>query len=350
MSEAPTALVTGGGGFLGRRIVRLLLERGCRVRVLGRRAYPELERAGVECLVGDVRDPLAVGEAVDGARTVFHTAALAGVWGPRGEFFGINARGTHHVLEACLARGVERLVLTSSPSVVYAGGDVRNGDESLPYPDRYLADYPASKAVAEREVLAANGARGANGHSLSTCALRPHLIWGPGDPHLVPRIVRSAWNGRLRRVGDGTNRVDLTYVDNAAWAHVTAAEAMPGPDSPPGGRAYFIGDAEPVVLWDWIAALLDRVGAPPVGRHISYRSARLLGAVFEAIHRAVPFLGEPPMTRFVSTQLAFSHYFNHSAAARDFGYRPVVDADTGLHRTLACLRGGGVWDPSAIGL
>jgi len=352
------ALVTGGGGFLGSAIVRRLLGRGDRVRVLGRHSYPELAAAGAECVVGDIRAGDAVTRACgDGIDTVFHVAALPGVWGRREDFFGINTRGTATVLQGCIRNGVGRLVYTSSPSVVFDARSrhIEGGDETLPYPQRYLAAYPASKAWGEKMVLDANGwemvieSRPETDGSpvfdseirrLATCALRPHLIWGPGDPHLLPRIAAMARAGKLVRVGDGTNKVTLTYIDNAADAHIRAADALT-PDSPLAGQAYFVGDAEPVVLWDWIDDLLRRAGLPTVHKAVSYRTARAAGLVLEIIHRLVPRLGEPRMTRFVAAQLAGAHWFNLAKAKRDFDYEPEIDNETGLKRAVEWLKAEG---------
>ncbi|OGV72743.1 MAG: 3-beta hydroxysteroid dehydrogenase [Lentisphaerae bacterium RIFOXYB12_FULL_65_16] len=347
------ALITGGGGFLGRRIVDILLERGDGVRVLGRRRYTDIEQLGVECVTGDVRCFEDVLRTCAGCDTVFHTAALAGIWGQRKDFYEINVKGTANVIQACLGAKVSHLVYTSSPSVVFGETDIEGADEALPYPARYLAHYPASKAVAEKMVLDANGwemvveTRRANPDGtftpdshvrrLRTCALRPHLIWGPRDPHLLPRLVAAARSGRLRRVGEGRNRVDITYIDNAALAHVQAAVALMATGAP-AGKAYFIGDGDPVVLWDWINALLERLGVKPVTRSVSYATAYRLGAAMEGVYTVLPFLGEPRMTRFVAAQFAKSHWFSHARARADFGYEPVVDNPTGLARTVEWLR------------
>jgi len=336
-------LVTGGGGFLGSRIVHGLLQEGQRVRVLGRHAYPDLTRTGVECLVADLRDPMAVSTACQGCDLVFHVAAKAGVWGSAKEYHAINVTGTANVLEACRRQGVGRLVYTSSPSVVIGRTPIVNGDETLPYPQGYSAAYPATKAAAEKLVLAANGTPLAGSASdgsircLATCSIRPHLIWGPGDQNLIPRLVHAGRTGRLKQVGDGSNLVNVTYVDNAARAHLLAAARL-GPDSPVAGRAYFIGDAAPVNLWSWVGELFRRLGVPPVRRTLTLRQAYLAGAVLEFCYRLLPLSGEPPMTRFVARQLALSHYFNHARAEQDFGYRPEVDNETGLNRLVEWYR------------
>ncbi|RME37786.1 MAG: NAD-dependent epimerase/dehydratase family protein, partial [Planctomycetota bacterium] len=317
--------------FLGEHIVRRLCERGDEVVVLGRRSYPHLERLGVRCLRGDVRDPAAVIRAVRGADVVFHAAALTGVWGRRRDFQSINVGGTKNILAACRKEGVPRLVFTSSPSVVFGRDDLCGVDESQPSPRRFLAPYPESKAEAERLVLCADG------ESLATIALRPHLIWGPGDPHLIPRVIERARRGKLKQVGKGTNRVDLTYIDNAVEAHLLAADRL-APGSPCAGKAYFISDGAPVLLWDWINDLLHRLGIPPVRRRVSYRAAYAAGAVLETLHGLFLPQREPPMTRFVASQLSKSHYFNIKAAKRDFSYRPIVTPEDGMERLVRWLK------------
>lgn len=325
------ALVTGGGGFLGSAIARMLHDRGDAVTVLGRSRYPRLESAGINTIQGDLRDAPAVQQAVAGVDVVFHAGAVTGIWGPRQTFRDINVGGTRNVLAACRDAGVAKLVYTSSPSVVFGKDDLRGVNESTPYPERYLAVYPETKAEAERMVLAANDGR------LATVALRPHLIWGPGDPHLIPGVIDRARKGRLKRVGDGRNLVDIVYVDNAAEAHLGAADRLE-PGAACGGRAYFISQGEPVALWPWLNELLAAIGAPMVVRSVGYGAAYLAGAAFERLYGLMGINREPPMTRFLAAQLAKSHYFDISAARRDLGYNPRVSTEEGLERLIEWLR------------
>ncbi len=335
------ALVTGGGGFLGKAIVTRLLASGVAVHSLARGEYPELQQLGAECVRGDVADTAAVLRAAEGCDVVFHVAAKAGVWGRYEDYHRANVVGTENVLAACRAHQISKLVYTSSPSVVFNGRDEAGIDESAPYSDKYLAHYPQTKAIAERAVLKANGERMSDGRLLTTVALRPHLIWGPGDNHLVPRLIERARQGKLRRVGAGTNVVDTVYIDNAADAHLLAAQQL-GPDSPIAGRAYFITNGEPVPLWDLIDRMLACGGLPPVKRHISARSAYIIGAILETIYRWTGRSDEPPMTRFVARQLATAHWFDITAARRDLGYQPHVTIDEGLKRLAKWLNAGGV--------
>ncbi|MFO0870397.1 MAG: NAD-dependent epimerase/dehydratase family protein [Pirellulales bacterium] len=323
-------LVTGATGFLGRYLVEQLLERGDRVRALVRRPDPDFTRLGVEQAMADLTDAPGVTAACREVETVYHVAAVAGIWGPWDHFYSINTLGTRHVLAGCQRYGVRRLVYTSSPSVTFDGGDQSGVDESVPYPTRWLCHYPHTKALAEQEVLAANGQQG-----LLTCALRPHLIWGPRDRHLIPRLWERARQGQLRRVGDGRNRIDMIYVENAAAAHWQAADAL-ATGSPVAGRAYFISQGEPVNCWEWINELLALAGLPPVRRGISFRAAWHLGAVLEAVHGTFRRQGEPRMTRFLAAQLAKDHYFNITRAREDFGYAPRVSTEEGMRRLAAC--------------
>lgn len=327
------ALVTGAGGFLGLHIVEQLIAKGVSVRALCRRRYPSLDALGVETIQADLRDRQPVIDASRGIDVVYHAGGVAGIWGPWKHYYGINTLGTRHVIEGCLAQGVGRLVYTSSPSVTFAGTDQCGIDESAPYPGRWLCHYPHTKALAEQEVLAANGSCG-----LLTCALRPHLIWGPRDQHLIPRLLARARSGRLRRVGDGGNLIDMIYVENAAAAHLQAAEALQ-PGSPAAGQAYFISQGEPVNCWQWINQILALAELPPVTRAISTHVAWQVGAAAEAIYRLFRLHREPPMTRFLAAQLGMSHYFDISRARRDFGYDPAVSTAEGMSRLASWLHG-----------
>jgi nucleoside-diphosphate-sugar epimerase len=233
--------------------------------------------------------------------------------------------GTENVIAACKKHGVRKLVYTSTPSVVHGGGDLEGADESVPYPDHYEAPYPETKAKAERAVLAANGPE------LATVSLRPHLIWGPGDPHLVPRILARARAGKLRRVGTRPVKVDVTYIDNAADAHLLAGDRL-DVGSPVAGKAYFISNGEPVDLWEFINRVLAAAGLPPVTMTVSVWKARLAGQVLEWVYRTLRLPGEPPMTRFVASQLSTSHWYDIAAARRDLGYSPGVSVEEGLRR------------------
>jgi nucleoside-diphosphate-sugar epimerase len=264
--------------------------------------------------------------------TVFHVAARAGYWGSWQSYYGPNVVGAQNVLSGCRKAGGRKLIYTSTPSVVSAPGNLEHADERIPYPTHYDCPYPATKAKAERLVLAANSQDG-----LLTVSLRPHLIYGPGDPHLFPRIIERARRGLLVQVGDGTNKVDVTYVENAADAHLLAADRL-GAGSPVNGQAYFISQGAPVILWPWINLILERLGLPPVRRTISHSAARTVGAAMEMAYTVLPLRGEPRMTRFLADQLATSHYFDISKARQDLGYAPRIGTEEGLDRTITSFQ------------
>ena len=319
------ALVTGGGGFLGKAIVKLLRQRGDEVRSFSRNPHPDLTGLGVEHCRGELSDAEAVWHAAQGCDIVFHVAAKAGVWGPYDEFYSANVVGTKHVVDACRRHGITRLVYTSSPSVVFDGTDMEGVDESVPYPQHFEAFYPQTKAEAEQLVLQANGL------TLATVALRPHLIWGPEDNHLVPRILERGAKGALRKLGTRECLADTIYVDNAALAHLQAADHL-DIGSSVAGKAYFLSQGEPLPIWDVVNRILDAGGLPPVTRTISPEIAYKAGAFLEKVYTLFKLKGEPRMTRFVARELSTSHWFDLTAARRDFGYQPEVSFDEGIER------------------
>ena len=325
-------LVTGAGGFVGGVVAKMLRARGDEVRTVARGEYPELAKLGCTTLRGDLSDAKVAQEAVTGMEAVIHVAAKAGMWGKAADYESSNVTATQNLLDASVQHGVKRFVLTSSPSVTFDGGDAKNADESLPYPPKYLAHYPRTKAEAERRVLAANGNGG-----MWTCALRPHLVVGPGDPHLLPRLVKRAKAGRLAWIGAG-NLVDITYVDNAAHAHLLALDALAGDAPKPAGKAYFISQGKPVHPDAWVGELLSAIGVAPVTRRVRLPVAYAVGAVMEAVWSLFGLRGEPPMTRFVAAQLGTSHYYDPTAARRDLGYELVVSDEEANRRIVAWLK------------
>jgi len=327
--------VTGGGGFLGRYIVEQLLARGDTVTVFTRGAYPELTALGATVVRGDLQNAEAVAAVCRGMDAVFHVAALAGLWGPWDDFYGVNVIGTENVIAGCRKHGVPKLINTSSPSVIFDNTAQEGVDESYPYPPTYESFYPQTKALAEQKVTAANGP------GLLTVSLRPHLIFGPRDNHLLPGMLARAQAGQLVQIGDGTNRVDLTYVEDAAWAHLCAADALT-PDSPVAGSVYFISQGEPILLWPWVAAFLRELGLPGIKTRIPLAAARATGAALETAHRALHRKGEPRLTRFLASELAQSHYYNITRARQELGYQPRFTMEQARQKTLAWLRETGI--------
>ena len=326
-------LVTGGGGFVGGYIIERLLARGYTVRSIGRSPQPQLEAQGVDVVCGDLTDASALSAACEGVSAVFHVAARAGVWGSWESYYQPNVVGTRNVVAACREQGVGRLIYTSTPSVVFNGQPICGGDESLPYGKNWLCHYAQTKAIAEEEALAANS------ETLKIVALRPHLIFGPGDPHLLPRVLASVQAGRLKIVGDGRNRVDVSYVGNVADAHLDAFDALAAGKG--AGQAYFISQGESVELWPWVNSILEGLGHPPLTSKIPLSAAYAVGALCEGLWKVLGRRDEPPITRFVTVELAKDHYFDINAARRDLGYlakTPMVEA---LNQTILDLKNRG---------
>ncbi|MDH5509174.1 MAG: NAD-dependent epimerase/dehydratase family protein [Nitrospinota bacterium] len=326
------ALVTGGRGFLGRYIIEKLLEKQWSVVSLSRQPDPELLKLGVPTVTASVTDKAALVPACADMDVVFHVAAKVGMGGPWSEFYETNVIGTQNVIEACVHNGVTRLIYTSSPSVVFDGSDHDLLDESAPYPAKYLAHYPETKAMAEREVLRANGRDG-----LLTCSLRPHLVWGPRDTNLIPRLIDRAKKGKVKIVGDGNNVVSNVYVENAADAHLLAAEKL-CEGSPGAGSAYFITQPEPVKLWDWINEILEGLDLPRVTQKVPFGVAYAVGGAMELAYGALGLESEPVMTRFLAQQMARSHHYSIEKARRELGWEPAIGHREGMDRLIRDFR------------
>ncbi len=318
-------LVTGGGGFVGSYIVKQLRAMDISCVVLGRNIYPAIEAMGAECVRGDIADAACVHDIMEDIDTVFHVAALAGIWGKWEDYHRINVLGTENVLAASRKNGVRNFIYTSTPSVVFNGDDIINGDESLPYGNNVLCHYAKSKIIAEKLVLANNSGE------MKSCAIRPHLIWGPGDPHLIPRLLERGRQKELKKVGNGKNLVDISYVENVATAHILAAQNLEDSGSA-AGKAYFISQGEPVNLWDWIDDLFLRFQVPAIEKRVPFALAYAAGSILEKIHTVFAPDKEPKMTRFLAEQLAKSHCFSIKNAAKDLGYIPSISTEEGLNR------------------
>jgi nucleoside-diphosphate-sugar epimerase len=310
----------------------MLLEEGWTVASFSRGRYPELEARGVACHTGDLADGAAVNDAFRNADVVFHVAARAGIWGEYAEYHAANVVGTQNVIQACRQNGVRKLVYTSTPSVVMNGRDIRNGDENLPLAQDYLCHYAATKAQAERLVLAANGP------DLATVALRPHIIWGPGDNQILPRLAEKCRAGRLWLIGHGDNLVDTVFVDNAAKAHLDAARCLEA-GAPPAGRVYFVSQGDPRPVRSILNEFLRAASLPPVTESIPVSVAYATAWLMETCYRIFGISGDPPLTRFFVLQMAREHYFDISAARKDLGYSPAVSIEEGMERLRLALAG-----------
>lgn len=326
-------IITGGGGFVGKALGKALRAQGHEVLSLARGSYPELEKLGITTAKVDISSNVESWcELFKGYDGVFHTAAKVDMWGPYNGFFQTNVIGTRNIIQACKRAGIKNLVFTSSPSVIHDGNNLEGIDESYPYPKHFHAAYPETKAIAEREVLAAN-----DGVTLCTVSLRPHLIWGPGDTNLIPTILQRAQAGRLTRIGDGSNKVDLTYIDDCVQAHIAAMRALEQGKSDAFGKAYFISQGDPVPMWGWIDQLLIKHNLPPVTRSIPKSLAVGIAWIFEWVAKGLNLCGvrfKPLLTRFLVSEMSTHHYFSIKAAQRDLGYHPSCTINEAMERAF----------------
>jgi len=316
-------LVTGGGGFLGKAIVKKLIKKNLSVTSFSRNFYPDLETMGVRQIQGDLVDNQAVVKALGKIDAVYHVAAKFGIWGPLKDYFPVNVTGTQNVIDACLENNVKQLIYTSSPIVIFDENDMENVDESVPYPEKYIAAYPETKAMAEKLV------RNAGKNGLNTIIIRPHLIWGPEDNHFLPMFIKRS--KRLKRVGQKEYLIDTIYVDNAADAHILASEKLFENPSL-SGNIYFVSQDEPIPIWKFINAFLDVADLPPMKGQVSEKTVYIAGAIFEFVYKFFNIKGEPLMTKLGAKELATSHWFNISRAKKDLGYYPKVSTKEGLKR------------------
>ena len=322
-------LVTGGGGFLGKALVRRLVDRGDQVRSLTRNFYPELEKMGVDQIQGDISDPETVARACDNRTIVYHVAAKPPPWGRYADYHQTNVVGTQNVIDSCLDQNQSNLIFTSTPSVVHNGKDIEGADESMPYPKKFSDHYAKTKAIAEQLVVKA--AR----NKLKTIILRPHKIWGPGDNQILTRLVARAH--KLKQIGHGNNLIDVTYIDDAADAHILAADKL---KAHPGlsGNIYFISQGEPVLAWYMVNEFLKAAGCSPVKKSVPFRIAWVTGALLEVIYKVLHLSKEPYITRFLVETVSQSNWFTINAAKRDLGYTPQISIDEGLRRLEEWLK------------
>jgi sterol-4alpha-carboxylate 3-dehydrogenase (decarboxylating) len=334
------SLVTGGCGFLGAAIARGFQARGDEVIVLD--VAEECPIDGVEYRRVDITDRAAVIEACKGADTVVHNASIVHTkWNKVDFVWGVNLGGTENMLEAAKANGIERFIYISSGSVVYEGKDIENGDESLPYASTSQAPYADSKIEAEKIVLANNGEGG-----LATCALRPHVVFGPGDQRFLPALLKNAKAGRLRaQIGRGVWLSDYTYVTNMVDAVLLADEALAkdGLDSIAAGSAYFITNGEPMPFWDFVRKVAARLGFPPIKYTVPKSLMWGIAAIKEGIDtlKGGTLNAEDGLTRFAIRYMCTHHYFSIEKARRELGYNPSVTVDEGIELTCKHLEATG---------
>lgn len=320
-------LVTGASSLLGAGVASTLAARGDDVVCLQRGNVIEslAQRPNVFVAHGDIRDRAAVDDACRGADAVVHLAAKVGVVGAWEEYRSVNVDGTLNVLDAVARHGVGKVVYVSSPSVAHGGEPLVGAGAEAPILGRTRAFYAESKALAELAAL--DRADGSTG----VVAIRPHLVWGPGDTQLVGRIVERARAGRLALVGGGRALVDTTYIDNATGALVAALDRVAA-GAVCSGRAYVVSNGEPRTIRELVAGICAAAGVEFAPRDVPLAVGRLAGTLVE---RAWPLLrrdGEPPLTRFVAEQLGTAHWFDQRATRDDLGWAPEVSIDEGLDR------------------
>jgi 2-alkyl-3-oxoalkanoate reductase len=325
-------LVTGASGFLGGAVARGLIATGHEVTVLQR------SPSGLQCreVLGDILDGGAVGEALQGVEAVIHLAAKVAVSGAHSEFTRVNVTGTTTLLEASRAAGVRRFVHVSSPSVAHAGSPLVSAGAGLANPDTVHGSYSRTKAASEIIALAADCP------GFAVVAIRPHLVWGPGDEQLVGRIVTRANAGRLFLIDEGVALIDTTYIDNAVTALMASMEHAP--DSVVHGRAFVVSNGQPRTVAELLTRMAVAGGATAPTRSIPYRLAWLAGWVAERVWRVHPRrdqAGDPPMTTFLAEQLATAHWFDQREARRALCWEPTVGLDEGFERLAAWHGAGG---------
>ena len=315
-------LVTGASGLLGRAVASSILAAGHEVRTLQR--SPSLVEGATDVL-GSVTDATSVARATDGVEAIVHLAAKVSLAGDPAEFEAVNVGGTLRLLRAASENGVRRFVYVSSPSVAHSGTSIVGDDARPADPLRARGDYARTKATAELLALAADS------DSLAVVAVRPHLVWGPGDTQLVARIVERASQGRLPLLGHGAALIDTTYIDNAASAIAAALERAPEVH----GNSYVITNGEPRPVAELLAGMCAAAGVPAPRWSVPAGVARAAGSLIEAVWRVRPGVDEPPMTRFLAEQLSTAHWFDQRRTRADLQWQPAVSLDEGFRRLAA---------------
>lgn len=314
-------LVTGASGFLGQATAAAVRDAGHEVRTFQRRPSGV---PGVQDVAGTMTDDAAIARAVDGVEAVVHLAAKVSLAGDPADFARVNVDGTRSLLRAARAAGVARFVFVSSPSVAHTGSSLVGADAGPAEPSRARGDYARTKAGAELLALDADAP------DFAVVAVRPHLVWGPGDTQLVGRIVERARAGRLPLLDSGAALIDTLYVDNAATAMVAALERVT--DDGVHGNAYVVTNGEPRPVAHLLAGICTASGVRPPQWHVPAAVARAAGSVVEAVWRVRPGEDEPPMTRFLAEQLSTAHWFDQRRTRQDLRWTPSVSIDEGLGR------------------
>lgn len=325
MNHKEKILVTGAGGFLGYYIAKDLLKNDYEVHSFSRTKYQKLEKLGIIEHQGNLENFNSIKTALIGIDAVIHCASKVGMNGKYQDFFNANVLGTENLIKAMKDLGIKKLVYTSTPSVVFGKENLINADETTPYPTSYLTAYAETKMLAEKKVIEAND------QSFWSISLRPHLVFGPGDLNLIPRLLEARRQNKLKIIGDGKNLVDILYVENAAQAHLLALKALSS-NPKVRGQNYFIGQG-PVVLWDFINTILKKNGLLPVSTKIPLSLAYALGALIEFFLMITGNTNlHPPMSRFIALQLGMSHCFSHDKAENELGFKPKFSIEQAINK------------------
>lgn len=331
-SDSKVYLVTGATGFLGNRIVKMLLEEEKIVRVFVRQDYPD-DR--VEVVKGDLMDLDSIRRAVKGSDVVFHTASFIS-WNPNDtdKLNRVNIKANQGIIDACKEFNVSKLIYTSSIDAIYEGKPIKDGDESLPYPNKFIDHYSYTKAMAEKDIIAAN-----NQNGLLTCSLRTAGIYGPGDRTRLPSIIDVLRKGKYMHIGNGQAKFSHVYVDNCAYAHLLAEKALT-PGSAVCGQCYFITDHASGYFFDFFKPILTSLGYTIPDRRLPYSLAMMIAYLSEFIAE-LPWnkkSAQPMLTRYTVASTALDFSFVHDKATRDFGYEPIVPLDQAIQATIEDLK------------
>ncbi len=316
-------LVTGGGGFVGMALIQRLVKTGYEVSTFSRNKYEVHEKLGIGIHQGNIKNLVDFEKACLGIDVVFHVAAKVGIWGTYREFYETNVIGTKNVIEACKKNGVKKLIFTSSASVIFDGSNLEGVDESMDYPKRSVSHYTNTKAQAEKLILDANSER------LITVSLRPHLVWGPGDTQLIPKIIERAKTGKLKKIGKKDFLIDHTYIDNLIDAHILAMEKLEF-SSNISGKTFFITNGHPLHVWYFLNGILKAKGIPPAEKSVSKKTAMTIAQVLEIFYSFFKIKKAPFVTPFLVKELCSHHWFNISAARQLLDYSPNIDFENGL--------------------
>lgn len=328
-------LVTGGSGFVGCNFVKTLLAKGYKVRSFDLAPSPLPAQDNLEVIQGNICDQALVKKAVEGIDTIFHTAAIIELKGGsavtqeyRDRSYAINVEATKYLLQTSRATGTKRFVYTASNSVVIGGQPIVNGDETLPYTDRFNDLYTETKVVAEKWVLEQNGQQG-----MLTCSIRPSGIWGPGDQTMFRHMFNQMIAGLLQaQVGSGKARLDNSYVHNLVHGQILAAQHLvEGGTSP--GQAYFINDGEPINMFAFSKPIVEAVGYPFPKMRVPAALVKAIMAFWQMLHFKFG-IQEPPVPPLAVERIAIDNFFSIAKARRDLGYEPLYNTEQGMKECI----------------